>query len=85
MIQPYVYTYVHVCNLYLWVTLPLWYATVPGTVSSSSHDGTRLCHDSRDHVVLVWLQRCQEACRENCHHLQAVVRTAQLSGVYTYA
>ena len=79
------YVCVCMCVLYLWVTLPLWCATVPGTVSSGSHDDTRLRHDCRDYVVLVWLQRCQETCRENCHHLQAVVRTAQLSGVYTYA
>ena len=51
-----------------------------GPVPSCGHDGTRLCNDSRDIPVLIWLQRCQSPLQEDHHHLQALLWTAQLSG-----
>ena len=51
-----------------------------GVVPSHVNDGARLRPYCRDQSVLIWLLRCQSTRQEDHHHIQTVVRTAQLSG-----
>lgn len=55
----------------------------PGSVPSRGYDGAGLRSHCRDQSVLLWFLGRPSAGQEDCHHLQAVFRTAQFSGTDT--